>query len=73
MIRCIAGRSAMTRKNDEPIAPASGEQPAKQSYWDALVAEGFVPARPPKRMTVREGYPEVPLIRYRKEQREMGP
>ena len=59
----------MTSKDDKATAQVDDEGPARLSYWDALVAEGFVPVRLPKRMTVRDG-PEVPLIRYRKEQRE---
>lgn len=60
----------MTKKNDDPKVPASGKQAGNVSYWDALVAEGFVPARDPKRVIVREGHPEVPLTRFRPSQRE---
>jgi len=55
----------MTKKNDDPKVPASGEQAGNVSYWDALVAEGFVPARVRRRVVVAEGHPEVLLTRYR--------
>ena len=68
MIRGTIGRSVMTSKDDKATAPASGERVVRLSYWDALMAEGFVPVRLPKRMIVRDGHPEVPLNRYRKGQ-----
>ncbi|NGO54561.1 hypothetical protein [Allomesorhizobium camelthorni] len=60
----------MTEKDNKPTAPTDGEQAGKASYWQALVAEGFVPARRPKRMIVREGHPEVPLTRPDKRVKE---
>jgi hypothetical protein len=44
----------------------------RSSHIGMRVAEGFVPARLPKRMTIKDGHPEVPLTRYRKGQRENG-
>ena len=46
----------MTKQDDEPKAPRDGERTAKVSYWDALVAEGFVRARVPKPPIISEGY-----------------
>lgn len=60
----------MAEKDEEPIHPANDELSGKVSYWDALKAEGFVPARVRKRVVVAEGYPEVPLTRHTPSQRE---
>ncbi|MEO3998904.1 hypothetical protein [Mesorhizobium sp. CAU 1732] len=59
----------MTEKDNKPTAPTDDKRAGKVSYWDALVAEGFVPARRPTRMVVREGHPEIPLIRHKPDKR----
>jgi len=58
---------AMTKADKEQTGPESVEQARKLSYWDALVAEGFVPVG--KQIVIAEGHPEVPLTRYRPGQR----
>lgn len=59
----------MVKKDHQPTPPGNGEPTPKVSFWDALVAEGFVPVRVPRRVIVREGHPDVPVTRYRPGQR----